>query len=196
VTKVTDAGGRSFTIGYFTKATARKPQIRGQVSSITDHVGQQLTFAYYDDGNLLSIAEQGGHNADGSFLASRSVGLTYTTSDGSGPAIPNAADRVNPDPKTPNESTKVYSVRDYNGHETTFAYEGPTTSIDRWKLASMTDRAGNVTTYSYDDVNLVTTVAEPTPSGAQTPRTYQYAYDVQGRPTQITNPTQHATSLQ
>jgi RHS repeat-associated protein len=195
VTKVTDAGGRSFAIAYFTKATARKPQIRGQVSSITDHVGHQLTFAYYDDGNLLSITEQGGHNADGSFLASRKAVFTYTTSDGSGPAISDPSLRVNPDPKTPNESTKIFSVRDYDGHETTFTYDGPTTGIDRWKLASVKDRAGAVTSYTYDDVSLVTTVAEPTPSG-QTARTYKYAYDVQGRPTQITDPLQQHTGLQ
>jgi RHS repeat-associated protein len=203
VTKVTDAAGqgtspapnRSFTINYFTKATARKPQIRGKVSSITDHVGHRFSFSYYDDGNLLSITEQGGTNADGSFLASRKVVFTYTTSDGSGPAISDPSLRVNPDPKTPNESTKIFSVRDYDGHETTFAYDAATTSIDRWKLASTTDRAGNLTTYSYDDVNLVTTVADPTPSG-QTARTYKYAYDVQGRPTTITDPLQQHTSLQ
>jgi RHS repeat-associated protein len=195
VTKVTDADGRALTISYFTKATARKPQIRGKVASITDHVGHQLSFAYYDDGNLLSITEQGGHNADGSFLASRNVIFTYTTSDGSGPAISDPSLRVNPDPKTPNESTKVYSVRDYDGHETTFTYDGPTTGIDRWKLASVKDRAGAVTTYAYDDLGLVTTVAEPTPGG-QTSRTYKYAYDVLGRPTQITDPLQQRTSLQ
>lgn len=203
VTQVTDAAGqganpapnRSFNITYFTKQTARKAQIRGKVASITDHLGHQLSFGYYDDGNLLSITEQGGSNADGSFLASRSWVFTYTTSDGSGPAISGAADRVNPDPKTPNESTKVFSVRDPNGQETLFTYNGPTTSIDRWKLASVQDRAGNITTFSYDNVNQVTTVAQPTPSG-QTARTYKYAYDVQGRPTQITDPLGQNTRLQ
>jgi YD repeat-containing protein len=211
VTQVTDAAGqgsspapnRSFNIAYFTKATARKPDIRGKIASITDHLfdaskpgqGIEFSFSYYDDGNLLRITEGGGHNADGSFLADRSVVFTYTTSDGSGPAIPNASDRVNPDPKTPNESTKIFSVRDYNGHETTFAYEGPTTGIDRWKLASTTDRASNVTSFSYDDTNQVTTVAEPTPSG-QTARTSKYAYDVQGRPTQITDPLGQVTGMQ
>jgi RHS repeat-associated protein len=211
VTQVTDAAGqgsspapnRSFNVTYFTKATARKPQIRGKIASITDHLfdpqhperGHQLSFAYYDDGNLLSVTEQGGSNADGSPLASRSWIFTYTTSDGSAAAIPNAADRVSPDPKTPNESTKLFSVRDPNGHETTFTYNGPTSGIDRWKLASVTDRAGSVTGYSYDDVNLVTTVAEPTPSG-QTARTYKYTYDVQGRPTQITDPLGQTTSFQ
>jgi RHS repeat-associated protein len=211
VTQVTDAAGqgsnpapnRSFNITYFTKATARKPQIRGKIASITDHlfdpnnagVGRELDFAYYDDGNLLRITDKGGHNADGSSLADRSMVFTYTTSDGSGPAISDPNARVNPDPKTPNESTKIFSVRDYNGHETTFAYNGPTSSIDRWKLASVTDRANNTTNFSYDDVNLVTTVAEPTPSG-QTARTYKYAYDVQGRPTQITDPLGGTTSFQ
>jgi RHS repeat-associated protein len=195
VTQVTDAGGRSFNVTYFTKQTARKPQIRGKVASITDHVGHEWDFSYYDDGNLLALTEQGGFNADGTPLASRSVIFTYTTSDGSGPAIPSAADRVNPDPKTPNESTKIFSVRDYNGHETTFAYNGPGSSIDRWKLALVTDRVGNTSNFTYDDVNQVTTVAEPTPSG-QTARTYRYAYDTRGRPTQITDPLGGQTSFQ
>src|SRR5262249_6983792 len=188
-------------INYFTKQTAKKPQIRGKIASITDHLfdpnkrGHQLLFNYFDDGNLVSITEQGGSNADGSALADRSVIFTYTTSDGSGPAIPNAADRVNPDPKTPNESTKIFSVRDFNGHDTLFTYTRPTSSIDRWKLASVQDRAGNVTNFSYDNVNQVTTVSEPTPSG-QTGRTYKYAYDVQGRPTQITDPLGGVTSFQ
>src|SRR5262249_60300575 len=110
-----------------------------------------------DDGNLLRSNEAGGVNADGTPLASRSWIFTYTTSDGSGPAIPNAADRVNPDPKTPNESTKIFSVRDPNGNETLFTYNGPTSSIDRWKLPSVQDRAGNVTSISYDNVNQETT---------------------------------------
>src|SRR5262252_4233651 len=62
VTQVTDAAGqgtnpapnRSFNITYFTKATAKKPQIRGKIASITDHLGHQLSFGYYDDGNLLN----------------------------------------------------------------------------------------------------------------------------------------------
>jgi RHS repeat-associated protein len=203
VTQVIDDAGqgpspapnRAVTLTYFTKATARKPQIRGKLASIVDHLGHEHDFAYYDDGNLLSITEQGGTNADGSSLASRSWIFTYTTSDGSGPAIPNAADRVNPDPRTANESTRIYSARDPLGHETLFTYNGPTSGQDRWKLASVQDRSGNATSFSYDDVGLVTTVAAPTPAG-QTPRTTRYAYDVSGRPTQITDPLGQPTSLQ
>jgi RHS repeat-associated protein len=203
ITKVTDASGqgsspapnRSFNITYFTKATARKPQIRGKVASITDHLGHELDFAYYDDGNLLSLTEQGGTNVDGSPLAGRSWIFTYTTSDGSGPAISDPTQRVNPDPKTSNQSTRIFSARDPLGHETLYTYNGPGSSQDRWKAASIQDQAGNTTSFSYDDVNLVTTVAAPTPSG-QTARTAKYAYDVTGRPTQITDPLGQATSLQ
>lgn len=48
-----------------------------------------------------------------------------------------------PDPKTPNESTKIFRVRDPNGHATHPSYNGPTSTIDRWKMASVQDRAGN-----------------------------------------------------
>lgn len=51
-------------------------------------VSHQLSFSYYDDGNLLSIPEEGGSNADGSPPAGRSWVFTHTTADGSGPAIP------------------------------------------------------------------------------------------------------------
>jgi hypothetical protein len=51
----------------------------------------------------------------------RPVVFTYTTSDGSGPAIPEPVDRVDPAPRTSNQSTRIYSVRDPRGAETTFA---------------------------------------------------------------------------
>ena len=203
VTKVTDAAGqgtspapnRSFNITYFTKATARKPQIRGKIASITDHLNHGLDFSYYDDGNLLKMTERGGTKADGSFLGSRSWVFTYTTSDGSGPAIPNASDRVNPDPRTSNESTRIYSVRDPRGHETLYTYLASGSAQDRWKLASLQDRSGAVTSFSYDDTNQVTTVALPTPSG-QAARTYHYTYDADGKPVQIADPLGHTTQLQ
>jgi RHS repeat-associated protein len=182
ITKVTDAGGRAFNITYFTKADAKKPQIRGKVKSITDHLGRELDFDYYFDGNLLRITQKGGTNPDGSFLPDRSFVFTYTTSDGSGPAIPLAANRVNPDPGTANESTRIYSVRDPRGNETLFAYLGPGFGTDRWKIASLTDRATKVTSFAYDTVNRVTTVTEPLS------RVSKYAYDVEGKVTKITNP--------
>ena len=49
-------------------------------------------------------------------------------------------------------------VRDPKGQETTFAYYGPTSSIDRWKLQSRTNRAGSATSFAYDNTNRVTTV--------------------------------------
>jgi len=203
ITKVTDAAGqgpapapnRSFDITYFTKATAKKPQIRGKISRITDHLGHAAEFAYYDDGNLLSITEKGGTNADGTALADRSWIFTYTTSNGAGPAIPDPAQRVAPDPKTPNQASLVYSVRDPMGAETRFAYHGPGTAQNRWKLASVTDRSGAITNVSYDITNRVTTVAAPTPAG-QTARTTKFAYDVTGKPLSITNPLNEVTALE
>lgn len=188
ITKVTDAGGRSFDIAYFTKADAKKPQIRGKVKSITDHAGRTLLFDYYFDGNLLRITQKGGTNADGSFLADRSFVFTYTTSDGSGPAIPLASDRVNPDAKTSNESTRLYSVRDPRGNETRFAYIGPGNGTDRWKIASLTDRAGAQTVFAYDTVNRVTTITEPLN------RVSRYTYDTEGKVTEYTNPLDQKTT--
>jgi RHS repeat-associated protein len=189
ITKVTDAGGRAFTVNYFTKADAKKPQIRGKVKSIVDHAGRTLLFDYYFDGNLLRITQQGGTNADGSFLPDRSFVFTYTTSDGSGPAIPLAANRVNPDPGTSNESTRIYSIRDPRGNETLFSYLGPGFGTDRWKLASLTDRAANPTTVAYDTTNRVTTITEPLT------RVSKYAYDTDGKVTQFTNPLNQGTSF-
>jgi RHS repeat-associated protein len=189
ITKVTDAGGRAFTIVYYTKADAKKPQIRGKVKSVTDHVGRELDFDYYFDGNLLRITQQGGTNPDGSFLPARSFVFTYTTSDGSGPAIPLLANRVNPDQKTPNESTRLYSVRDPRGNETTFTYLGPGSGTDRWKLASVTNRATNTTTFSYDTTNRVTTMTEPLS------RVTKFAYDVEGKVTKVTNPLSQDTTV-
>lgn len=189
VTKVTDAGGRSFTISYYTKADAKKPQIRGKVQDITDHVGRTLHFDYYFDGNLLRITQRGGTNADGTYLADRSWVFTYTTSAGGGPAISDPNARVNPDQKTSDESTRLYSIRDPRGRETTFAYLGSGNGTDRWKLASITDRAGNQTSFAYDTTNRITTVTEPLS------RVWQYGYDVEGKVTTITNPLRQSAQI-
>jgi RHS repeat-associated protein len=187
VTQVTDAGGRNFTITYFTKADAKKPQVRGKIKQISDHLGRKLDFAYYDDGNLLSLTEEGGSNADGSALAPRSWTFTYASSAGSGPAIATASARLSPDPKTPNESTRLYSVIDPRGHETTFAYV--TSGQDKWKLTSITDRKGNVSSFSYDDTNQQTTVTRPLS------RSWNYNYDSAGRVTSIRNPLNQQESV-
>jgi len=195
VTEVTDAGGRSFTIAYFTKDTAKKPQIRGKVASITDHVGRQLQFQYYDDGNLLRIVDHPPALPSQPPLDNRSWVFTYTTSNGAGPAIPNAADRVNPDPSTPNQSTSIYSARDPLGHETLYSYNGPGSSRDRGKVATVTDRAGATTMFSYDINTQVTTVAAPAPTG-QTPRTTAYTYDTSGKVTKVHDALQRDTLVE
>jgi RHS repeat-associated protein len=189
VTKVTDAGGRSFTISYYTKSDSRKPQIRGKVKDITDHLGRTLHFDYYFDGNLLRLTQRGGTNADGTFLADRSWVFTYTTSSGSGPAITDPNARANPDPKTSDESTRIYSVRDPRGNETKFAYLGSGNGTDRWKLAAITDRGGNQTTFAYDTTNRVTTLTEPLS------RVWKFAYDTEGKVTTITNPLNQAAQI-
>lgn len=186
ITEVIDAGGRKFTLTYFSKRDAWKRHLRGKVKRITDHSGSPLDFEYYQDGNLLRIIQRGATNADGTYLPDRSFVFTYTTSSGSGPAIPLAANRVNPNPKTSNQSTRLYSVRDPRGNETTFAYV--TSGQNKWKLATRTDRAGAVTSFVYDITNRVTTVTAPLS------RVTKYGYDTQGSVTSLTNPLNQVTT--
>lgn len=189
VTNVTDAGGRAFTITYYTRGEAPKPHVRGKIRTIADHTGSLLLFDYYEDGNLLRITQRGGSNADGTALADRTFVFTYTTSDGSGPAITDGAARTNPNPRTSNQSTRLYGVRDPRGAETTFSYYGPTSGQLRWRLAGTSDRSGATTAFSYDLTNRVATVTAPLS------RVTKYAYDADGSVTAITNPLNQTTSL-
>jgi YD repeat-containing protein len=201
VTAVTDAGRRAFTVVYYTKADAKKPQVRGKVKRITDHSGHALDFDYYEDGNLLRITQRGGTNADGTFLADRAFVFTYTDNTGEAPAIPNIANRLDPDPKTPSQSTRLYSVRDPRsvaagtaGKETTFTYFGPSSGPElRWRLKDRTNRLANKTSFAYDPVAQTTTVTAPMS------RATAYAYDTDGKVTQITkitNPLNQTTGVQ
>src|SRR6266498_2169362 len=191
ITTVTDAGGRSFTIDYWSKDEAKKAHVRGKIQTIADHTGSALDFDYYDDGNLLRITQRGGANADGTFLADRSFVFTYTTSNGAGPAISDPALRVNPNPKTPNQSTRLFSVRDPRDHETSYAYYLATDGAQlRWKLKSRTDRDAQTTSYGYDLTNRITTVTAPLS------RVTKYSYDTTGKVTQIVNPNNEPTGVQ
>jgi RHS repeat-associated protein len=195
VTRVTDAAGRAFVLDYYSKDEAKKAHVRGKVQRITDHSGSALDFEYYDDGNLLRITQRGGTKANGEFLADRSFVFTYTTSNGAGPAIPDPAARVDPDPRTPNQSTRLFSVRDPRGvegagHETTFDYYGPSEGAQlRWKLQSRTNRTGDTTAFSYDIVQRITTVSAPEQ------RTAAYTYDTGGKVTRIVNPLGEPTTV-
>jgi RHS repeat-associated protein len=172
---VTDAGGRAVTLAYFGADDHVPDAVLGRLKRIVDHAHEELDFAYYDDGNLLRITQRGGTHGDGSYLADRSYVFTYTTADGTAPAIADAGGRSAPDPATV-ESTQLYSVRDPLGHETTFAY------LANGKLASRVDRSGAETDYTYDTGTRTTTVARPES------RTSSYAFDVEGKVTTITNP--------
>ena len=66
---------------------------------------------------------------------------------------------VEPDPNTPNQSTRLFSVRDPRGSETLSAYLGPGNGAAALEAQdSRTDRAGAVTDYGYDITGRVTTV--------------------------------------
>jgi len=195
VTRVTDAAGvadgapsRTFDITYYTKQQAKKAHVRGLIRTITDHTGSELLFEYYHDGNLRRLVQRGGTNADGTALADRVLVFNYTTPSGSGPAIPLAANRVDPDLKT-NQSSRVYSVRDANGVETTFSYFGPTSGQLKWKLSGITDRAGQTTAFAYDLAQRVTTVTAPLS------RVTRYAYDTDGKVTSITDPLNNVSNV-
>lgn len=128
VTTVTDAGGRAFTIAYYSKAETSTPALRGKVKTISDHLGHKLRFDYYDDGNLLRVTEEGGTNANGSNLPDRSLTLTYTNAAVMGPAIATLALRKTPDPATV-QATKLYSLIDFRGNETSFAYAAAAAAV-------------------------------------------------------------------
>lgn len=197
MTVITDAAGqgtspapnRAFRITYFTKADAPKARIRGKVKRISDHNGTALDFEYYEDGNLLRLTQRGGTKADGSLLGDRTVVFSYTNSAGDGAAITDPALRASPDPRTPNQSTRLFSARDPLGRETTFTYFGPTSGALRWKLASRTDRAGATTSFSYDTGSRVTTVTAPLA------RVSTYTWDTAGRPVTLTNPNNESTTV-
>jgi RHS repeat-associated protein len=189
ITTVTDAGGRSFTLSYYSKAEAKRAHVRGKLKTIADHTGSTLRFDYYEDGNLLRITQVGGTKADGSFLADRTWVFAYTTPSGSGPAISDVNARKNPDPRTSAQSTRIYGVIDPRGSETVFTYLGPGDGVNRWKLESVTNRAGERTELAYDTANRVTTVTAPLS------RVSSYAYDVEGKVTTITNPKGEATQV-
>jgi RHS repeat-associated protein len=189
ITRVTDAGGRAFAIDYFSKDEVKKPQIRGKIQAIRDHSGHQLSFSYYQDGNLREIVEMGGTKADGvTTLPARAFTFTYTNPEGSGPAITNASARTNPDPHT-NQSTRLFGVVDPLRRETTFSYFGPGSAQLRWRLASRTDRAGKTTSFAYDIVNRNATITDPIG------RRSIYGYDTDGKVVRITNPLNQVTTV-
>jgi RHS repeat-associated protein len=189
ITTVTDAGGRSYRLDYWSKDEVKKAQIRGKLQRLTDHSGSAWDFDYYDDGNLRVVTQRGGTKADGSALADRRVVFTYTTSNGDAPAISDPALRADPDPKTPNQSALVYSIRDPRGAETRFTYYGPGTAQLRGRLNTVTDRAGAVTTYTYDLTARTTTEAAPLS------RTETYTWDALGRATTLRNALGQNTTL-
>lgn len=188
ITKVTDPGGRDFTLDYYSKDEAKRAHVRGNIQRITDHSGSALEFDYYDDGNLLRLTQVGGTKANGEHLPDRSFVFTYTTSSGDAAAIPAAADRVDPNPRTPNQSTRLFSVRDPRGHETTYDYYGPSEGPhDRWKLQKRTNRTNDSTSYGYDITNRVTTVTDPLL------RETKFSYDTDGKVTKIVDPANRDT---
>ncbi|MDQ1740120.1 MAG: hypothetical protein QOE53_1772, partial [Pseudonocardiales bacterium] len=189
ITAVTDPGGRSYHLDYWSKDEVKKAQVRGKLQRLTDHSGSAWDFDYYDDGNLRVITQRGGTKADGSALADRRIVFTYTTSNGDAPAISDPALRVDPDPKTPNQSALVYSIRDPRGAETRFNYYGPGSSQLRGRINTITDRAGAVTTYTYDLTARTTTEAAPLS------RNQTYTWDPLGRVTTLHNALGQDTTL-
>ena len=189
ITAVTDAGGRSYRLDYWSKDEVKKAQVRGKLQRLTDHSGSAWDFDYYEDGNLRVITQRGGTKADGSGLADRRVVFTYTTSNGDAPAISDPALRADPDPRTPNQSALVYSIRDPRGAETRFSYYGPGSSQLRGRINTVTDRAGAVTTYTYDLAARTTTAAAPLS------RTDVYTWDTLGRATTLRNALGQDTTL-
>ena len=108
VADVTDQGGRSFHLDYYTSDDYVTGKVSGHVSDIKDHSGHMLTFTYYGNANLRSVKEiGGGSNADGTALQDRTWMFNYTDKQGSPFCTdagvttqqqPTACSRLNPDP--------------------------------------------------------------------------------------------------
>ncbi len=189
VTTITDAGGRTFTLGYWAKAEVAKSAMRGRLKSITDHVGHKLELSYYEDGNLRSLTEKGGPGDDGMPTPDRTAYLAYTNQAGTGPAIATLAGRQNPFPGT-TQSPKLYSLIDFKGQETQFEYA--TSGTNTWRVTGRTNRLGTAadkTTFAYPTATTAT-VTKPLS------RVWQYTFDSQARVTQITNPLSQSTQVQ
>ena len=188
VVSVTDAGQRSFDIDYYSHAeTKTNNAARGKVQSISDHDGSKLEFYYYADGNLKKLVQLGGGGSDGSTIAARQFIFTYTNSNGSGPAISDANKRKNPPDKVSNQSSRVFSVIDPRGNETTFSYFS--SGQDKWRLQSRTNRESRTTTFAYDNAATLTTVTSPMS------RTTKYDYGTDGSVTKVTDPLQQDTLI-
>ena len=190
VTEVIGAGGRKHVIAYYAKAEAKQAHVRGKVKQITDPSGSRLTFDYYDDGNLLRITQRGGLKADGQPLEDRRFVFTYTEQSSGDPRLPNGDDRVDPDPRTSAQSSRIFSVRDPRGNETTFGYLPAGAGEDRFKLSSRTDREARTTNYSYESAARRATVVAP--AG----RTSEYLFDADGSIREIIDPLKGLTKVE
>ena len=187
ITAVTDQGGRSFTLAYNGRADTSNPLLLGKLVKLSDHIGHSWLFSYYNDGNLLGITEKGGTAADGSYLPDRRIVFTYLNTAGTGPAIGTLTGRQSPDPATV-EGTRLYSVLDYKGQETSFGYI-TSTGATQWRLSQITDRAASTTSFAYAPATSTTTVTRPLA------RVWAYTFDAQARVASITDPLNETTSM-
>lgn len=190
VTKIWDPARRAYSIDYWTKDEVKPARVRGKIQRITDHSGSALDFEYYDDGNLRKLIQRGGMSPEGIPTPDRSFVFTYWDSPGNLPAIPLPANRVDPNPSTNNQSTKIYSIRDPRGTESAFTYWGSQPDPkNRWKVRSWADRLAKTTNFTYNYVSRVTTVDQPMA------RDTDYGYDTLGRVTRIVDPLERPTTL-
>lgn len=191
IKRVVDPGGRAFAVDYWTKDEIRKPHVRGKVQRITDHSGSALDFTYYEDGNLLRLTQVGGTSSTGEPVPDRTFVFNYTTYSGDDPAIEDPAARVDPDPRTRAQSTRIFSVRDPLGRETAFDYYSTKEAADkRWRLQTRTNRNGHLTSFDYDLANRTTAVHAPES------RVSRYTYDAAGKATRITNALNQTTNVE
>jgi RHS repeat-associated protein len=187
ISAVTDQGGRSFNLTYYGRADTGDPTLLGKLKKLSDHLGHAWLLSYYNDGNLLALTEKGGTNSDGSYLPDRQIVFNYVNTAGTGPAIGTLAARQTPDPTTV-EGSRLYSVLDYKGQETSFAYV-TSAGATQWRLNQITDRAGNATGYGYSPGTSTTTVTRPLA------RVWTYSFDTQARVTSITDPLNEPTNI-
>jgi RHS repeat-associated protein len=181
-----------------TDTSLTNPDVVGQVATITDISGRQLTFQYNEEGELCKITDGAGPGWTGPATAAKTFEFGY-------------------DPTQGNKNVKLVSVTDPRGHNTCLYYNQPS----NWSLQEVVERRwgsssggcpatpGSAGTSSYHPTGFSYT---PVPAGDSTypllpdggvdtavtdgsGHTTSYQMDLGGHTMQVTSPRGYITQL-